>query len=103
MFAEDERRRYPRYGFQADVEIEFEGKTFRSFITDISIAGSFVVAANPFWMGAKFRMKLLVGEPFSVDCVVRRVAMNRGMGVSFESLSKAAEERLDRLIATLAV
>jgi c-di-GMP-binding flagellar brake protein YcgR len=103
MFYEEERRRYPRYGFQAEVEIQFEGKTLRSFITDISIGGAFVVAANPLWVGAKFRMRMFIGEPLDVECAVRRVAVGRGMGVLFENLSEEAKARLDKLIASLAV
>jgi len=66
LFSGDERRRYPRYGFQADVDIEFEGKAFRAFLTDISADGMFVVAANPLWVGAEFVARLHIADPLRI-------------------------------------
>lgn len=102
MFFE-ERRRYPRYGFQADVEVEFEGKILRSFMTDVSVGGVFIVAANPVWVGATFNLRILLGEPIRAKCIVRRVVLGRGMGVMFEEISAEDRDRLDRLIAALSV
>lgn len=102
MFFE-ERRRYPRYGVQIDVEILFEGKTLRSFLTDVSAGGVFVVASNPLWTGAEFQLRILVGEPILARCVVRRVAIGKGMGIMFLELSPQDKQRLDRLLASLAV
>jgi len=98
-----ERRNVQRYGFQADVEIEFEGKILRSFLTDVSAEGVFIIAANPLWIGAKFQLRILLGEPIRATCVVTRVAMGKGMGVRFAELSVEDRERLDRLLAALSV
>ena len=103
MFTGEEKRRFPRYGFQADVEIEIEGKNFRALVTDISADGMFVVAANPLWVGANFMARLQVADPFRAKCVVKRVVMGRGMGVKFQDLSPQARESLDKILAGLAV
>ena len=99
----DERRRYPRYGFQADVDIEFDGKTFRALMTDISADGMFIVAANPLWVGAVFRAHLHIADQLRVTCVVKRVMVGRGMGVRFQDLSPQDRGSLDKVLASLAV
>jgi c-di-GMP-binding flagellar brake protein YcgR len=103
VFSGDERRRYPRYGFQADVDIEFEGKAFRAFLTDISADGMFVVAANPLWVGAAFTARLQIADPLRVKCVVKRVMVGRGMGVEFKELTPQDRDNLDKILAGLAV
>jgi hypothetical protein len=103
VFSGEERRRFARYGFQVDVDIEFEGKTFRAFMTDISADGMFVVAANPLWVGAAFMARLHIADPFRVKCQVKRVMVGRGMGVKFLELSAQDRETLDKILASLAV
>lgn len=103
MFLGDEKRNYPRYGFQADVDIEIEGKAFRAFLTDISADGMFVVAANPLWVGAVFTARLQIADPLRVQCVVKRVMVGRGMGVKFQDLSPQDRESLDKILSGLAV
>ncbi len=103
MYSGAEKRRYPRYGFQADVDIEIEGKAFRAFMTDISAGGMFVVATNPLWVGAVFQARLHVAAPLRVKCLVKRVMVGRGMGVLFQELSPQDRESLDKILAGLAV
>ena len=103
MFSGEEKRRFPRYGFQADVDIEIEGKAFRAFLSDISANGMFVVAANPLWVGAVFQARLHVAETLRVQCIVKRVMVGRGMGVLFQDLSPQDRESLDKILAGLAV
>lgn len=103
MYSGSERRRFTRYGFQVDVDIEFDGKTFRAFVSDISADGMFVVAANPLWVGAVFIARLHIADPFRAKCVVKRVMVGRGMGVRFEDLSPKEREILDKILAGLAV
>lgn len=99
----EERRVFPRYGFQADVEINMDGKRLRSFLTDVSVGGVFIVARTPLWVGAEFDLKVLLAEPIEARCQVRRAAIGQGMGVLFMGLSDVAKERLDRLLRLLAV
>jgi len=103
VFLGDEKRKYPRYGFQADLDIEFEGKAFRAFLTDISADGMFVVAANPLWVGAIFIARLQIADPLRVKCVVKRVMVGRGMGVEFKELSPQDRDSLDKILSGLAV
>jgi c-di-GMP-binding flagellar brake protein YcgR len=103
VYTGEEKRRYPRYGFQADVDIEIEGKMFRAFMTDISADGMFVVAANPLWVGAVFTARLHIADPLSVKCLVKRVMVGRGMGVKFLELSPQDRESLDKILSGLAV
>jgi hypothetical protein len=98
-----ERRRFPRYGFQADVEINMEGKRYRSFLTDVSVGGVFIVARNPLWVGAEFELRILLSEPIGARCQVRRVALGQGMGAMFLELSRESRERLDALLKMLAI
>ncbi|MBI1750403.1 MAG: PilZ domain-containing protein [Acidobacteria bacterium] len=85
------------------MDIEFEGKAFRAFMTDISADGMFVVAANPLWVGATFHARLHIADPIRVKCVVRRVVVGRGMGVLFQDLTPQDHESLDKVLAGLAV
>jgi c-di-GMP-binding flagellar brake protein YcgR len=103
VYSGNDRRRYPRYGFQADVDIEIEGKTFRAFMTDISADGMFIVAANPLWVGAVFTARLHIADPLRAKCVVKRVMVGRGMGVRFQELTPQDRESLDKVLAGLAV
>jgi c-di-GMP-binding flagellar brake protein YcgR len=103
VYLGDERRRFPRYGFQADVDIEIDGKTYRAFLTDISADGMFVVAANPLWVGATFLARLHIADPIHVKCLVKRVMVGRGMGVKFQDLTPEARESLDKILAGLSV
>jgi c-di-GMP-binding flagellar brake protein YcgR len=99
----EERRRFPRYGLQADVEIEFEGKVLRTFLSDVSVGGAFIILADPLWVGANVKLRILLGEPIRAACVVRRVVVGRGMGLMFTEMSEEDKGRLFQLIAALAV
>ena len=96
-----ERRRFPRYGFQTDAEIEWGSSTLKAMVSDLSVGGMFVVAANPLWVGATFSARLFLGEPLAVNCVVRRVLPGRGMGVEFVSLSEDNRARLNTVVGML--
>ena len=96
-----ERRKYPRYGFQTDAEIEWGSTTFRALVTDLSEAGMFIVATNPLWVGAMFSARLLLDQPVGIECAVRRVLPGKGMGVEFIKLSDEARARLQKLLGQL--
>jgi hypothetical protein len=96
-----ERRKYPRYGFQSDVEIVFGSETRRAFITDISIGGMFVITETPLLVGSPCKVRLLFTPPLELDCVVRRVIPSRGMGMEIQRPSDVARVRLERLITSL--
>ncbi len=96
-----ERRRFPRYGFQADAEIEWGSSTLRAMISDLSEGGMFVIAANPLWVGATFAARLILEQPVAIECVVRRVLPGRGMGVEFIKVSDDARTRLQKVLGWL--
>ena len=97
-----ERRKTPRYGFQADVEIEWGSDHPRAMITDLGLGGMFIATEEPLWVGAKFSARLLLQEPLQVNCAVRRVVPSRGMGVAFEDLAAESKARLETLVNWLA-
>ena len=96
-----ERRKYPRYGFQSDAELVEGQEARRAFITDISMAGMFVVTDAPLLVGASCTVRLLLSPPLVLDCVVRRVWPGKGMGLEFAKPSEAARARLEKLITSL--
>jgi c-di-GMP-binding flagellar brake protein YcgR len=97
-----ERRRVPRHSFETKVEIEWGSEVLTLVTADLSLGGMFLRHANPLWVGAAFRARLLwpekYGDPLEVECVVRRVAPGRGMGVEFQKLSETARERIASLL-----
>ena len=53
-----ERRRAPRYRYQAVVEIEWGSARLRARTRDISEGGMFIEADDVLWVGAGFRARL---------------------------------------------
>ncbi len=97
-----ERRRSPRYPFQTDVEVQWGFETLSALMTDVALSGMFIATSNPLWVGAAFTVRILLAEPITVDCTVRRVLPGKGMGVSFEKIADEDRGRLAKLIETLA-
>jgi len=97
-----ERRRVPRYSFETKVEIEWGSEVLTLVTADLSLGGMFLHYSNPLWIGATFRARVLSlamnGDPLEVECVVRRVAPGKGMGVEFQKLSETARERIANLL-----
>jgi hypothetical protein len=63
------------------VEIYWGSETLHARVSDISIAGLFLELSTPLWIGATFSAKLMLKPPLQLNCTVRRVVPNRGMGV----------------------
>lgn len=97
-----ERRRSPRYPFQTDIEVQWGFETLSALMTDISTVGMFIATSNPLWVGAAFTARILLAEPITIDCTVRRVLPGKGMGVWFEKMDDEARARLAKLIETIA-
>ena len=96
-----ERRKYPRYGFQSDVEWIEGNEARRAFISDVSMNGMFIVTDRPLLIGATCSVRLLLNPPLTLDCVVRRVVPGKGMGMEFTKPSAAVRSRLEKLITSL--
>ena len=97
-----ERRKYPRYGFQSDVEVVTASTVTRAFITDISLGGLFIVTQAPQPVGVTFTARLLLDPPLILSCEVCRVLLGKGMGTAFTEVSETDRIRLEKLLAWLA-
>lgn len=93
-----ERRKHPRYPLQVEVELQWGSESLPGLVTDVSAGGMFVATPNPLWIGAGFAARLLLGEPLTMHCTVRRVLPGKGMGVLFVELSAGQQARLAELI-----
>ncbi len=96
-----ERRRFPRYPVQADVEVQWGFEVLPALCTDLSQGGMFIATTNPLWVGAAFTARLLLAEPLTLNCLVRRVLPGKGMGALFKDLSQETQARLDQLLQTI--
>ena len=97
-----ERRKHPRYPLQADVELQWGFETLPALATDISLGGMFIATNNPLWLGASFTARLVLGEPLSLNCTVRRVLPGKGMGVLFVEITDEQRTQLIALIEKIA-
>ena len=77
-----ERRRAPRYAFQASLEIEWGSARLKARTRDISLGGMFIESEDILWVGAGFRARLVADRPVWVECSVKRVEPGQGMGVA---------------------
>src|SRR5271169_57169 len=97
-----ERRRAPRYPYQATLEIEWGSARLRARTRDISAGGMFIEAEDLLWVGAGFRARLAVDSPFWLDCSVKRVEPGLGMGVTVELRESQSQRHYQDLLAKLA-
>ena len=97
-----ERRRSPRYRYQATLEIEWGSARLRARTRDISDGGMFIEADDVLWVGAGFRARLAVDRPVWVDCSVKRVEPGAGMGVTVELPEDQSQRHYQELLAKLA-
>jgi hypothetical protein len=97
-----ERRRAPRYRYQAVLEIEWGSARLNARTRDISEGGMFIEADDVLWVGAGFRARLAVDRPLWMDCSVRRVEPGLGMGVTFEIREDQSQRTYQDLLTKLA-
>ena len=97
-----ERRRSPRYPYQAALEIEWGSARLRARTRDISESGMFIEADDVLWVGAGFRAKLAVDRPLWMECSVKRVEPGMGMGVTVEVTEDQSQRHYRDLLAKLA-
>jgi hypothetical protein len=97
-----ERRRSPRYQYQAMLEIEWGSARLRARTRDISESGMFIEAEDVLWVGAGFRARLAVDSPLWMECSVKRVEPGRGMGVTVELREDQSQRHYRDLLAKLA-
>jgi hypothetical protein len=97
-----ERRRAPRYRYQATLEIEWGSALLKACTRDISASGMFIDAEDVLWVGAGFRACLAVDCPFWLECSVKRVQPGREMGVSIARREDRSQLYYRSLLAKLA-
>ena len=96
-----ERRKAPRFQYQAPVEIEWGSARLRARTRDISASGMFLESDDVLWVGAGFRARLAVDRPVYMECSVKRVEPGRGMGVTV-ALQDEQSRQFQDLLARLA-
>jgi hypothetical protein len=96
-----ERRKAPRFRYQAAVEIEWGSARLRARTRDISASGMFLELDDVLWVGAGFRARLAVEKPLYLECSVKRVEPGRGMGVTV-ALPDEQSQHFQELLARLA-
>ena len=97
-----ERRRAPRYRYQAAVEIEWGSARLRARTRDVSAGGMFIESEDILWVGAGFRARLATESPLWIDCSVKRVEPGSGMGVTVELREQQSQRYYTDLLAKLA-
>ena len=94
-------REFARYEFHVDAEIMRDSKTMWGRVTNISQRGMFIEVADPPGVGVSFTVRLALNVPLQLECVVRRVAANRGIGVAL-SVGNNAKKRFEALLLAIA-
>ena len=96
------RRRAPRYQYQASLEIEWGSARLNARTRDISAGGMFIEAEDVLWVGAGFRARLAAEKPCWLDCSVKRVEPGLGMGVTVELREDQSQRQYRDLLSKLA-
>jgi len=97
-----ERRRAPRFRYQASLEIEWGSARLRARTRDISEGGMFIEADDVLWVGAGFRARMALESAFWMDCSVKRVEPGSGMGVTIVLREDQSQRYYRDLLAKLA-
>lgn len=97
-----ERRRAPRYPYQASLEIEWGSARLKARTRDISVGGMFIESEDILWVGAGFRARLVADRPVWLECSVKRVEPGLGMGVTIALPEDPAKHPYQEILAKLA-
>ena len=97
-----DRRRAPRYAYQASLEIEWGSARLKARTRDISVGGMFIESEDVLWVGAGFRARLVTEKPVWLECSVKRVEPGMGMGVTVAHPEDQSIQHYQDLLAKLA-
>lgn len=97
-----ERRRSPRYLYEAVLEIEWGSARLNARTRDISFGGMFIESEDVLWVGADFRARMAVDRPLWLECSVKRVEPGLGMGVTVKVHEDQGQRHFEDLLARLA-
>ena len=96
-----ERRRSPRYNYQAGLEIEWGSARLKGRTRDISAGGMYIESEDVLWVGAGFRARLASERAVWLNCSVKRVEPGRGMGVTIAAPENQSQKHFEELLAKL--
>jgi len=96
-----DRRRSPRYHYQARLEIEWGSARLKARTRDISIGGMFIESEDILWVGAGFRARLINDRPVWLECSVKRVEPGLGMGVTIAHPEEQSTAEYREILARL--
>ena len=97
----NEKRRAPRYRYQAALEIEGGSAWLKGRSRDISAGGMFIESEDVLWVGAGFRARMSAERALWLECSVKRVEPGHGMGVTV-AFPEYQREHFQKLLAKLA-
>jgi PilZ domain len=97
-----DRRRAPRYPYQASLEIEWGSARLKARTRDISVGGMFIESEDVLWVGAGFRAQLVTDRPVWLECSVKRVEPGLGMGVAVAYPEDQTANPYQEILAKLA-
>ena len=95
-----EHREFARYHFQVAAEIAWQSRKIWGRVTDVSRGGLFIESADSPCLGAHFVVQLALNAPLRINCIVRRVAPGRGIGVAI-SVPEQSRKRFQALLLAL--
>jgi hypothetical protein len=94
------RREFARYQFQVKAEIQWQSRRAWGNVTDVSRGGLFIEMAEAPCVGARFTAQLALNEPLRLNCTVRRVVPQLGVGVIL-SVPEQSRSRFEALLLAL--
>ncbi len=95
------RREAVRYQFHVNAKIVWPSRSRWGRITNISRSGMFIEITDPPDLNASFSVYLALDTPLRLDCIVRRVVPQRGIGVTL-SVPQEGKKRFAALLLALA-
>ncbi len=96
-----DKRRAPRYRYQAALEIEWGSARLKGRTRDISAGGMFIESEDVLWVGAGFRARMNAERALWLECSVKRVEPGQGMGVTV-AVPQDQQRLFEDLLAKLA-
>lgn len=95
-------RQFERFKFEVKTFVEGKSEKAWGRVTDMSRNGLFIEMAELPGLGAHFTAHLALNVPLQLQCVVRRIAPGRGIGVGF-TVPAESKERFEALLTALSL
>jgi PilZ domain len=96
------RRAATRNRFYAEIELDWGSKVVIGRVRDLSREGMFIEMDEWPAIGRHFSARLNLGTPLPIQCVVQRIALCQGIGVTFTLADgEDSRQRLNALLRVL--